>query len=433
MRSLKDRLNSLYGQAETVEKPTALEKSTIRRELERMFDQKSKIFPKTKIEKQEMQPLEELVPGQWINTTFGDIFRAEFTYDFDDLYGNLDLREIFKYSATSMAENFRLTTAHNIESVLFIDTETTGLAGGSGTVAFMVGLGWVKGNRFVVHQYFISQLNHEEGMLEYIAEFAKNFTCLASYNGKSYDIPLLNTRYVMNRLTSAFEDFEHIDLLHQSRALWKYSLRDCKLKTLETELMGLYRDGDIPGELIPEVYFEYLESGVIDRIERIFFHNRFDIITMLGVLLLIMKSVETVSPDENPLNDYAKGRIFHKKKDIQRSIQHYENVLTSNISISRRIITMLELAAIYKKEKMIDKAVELWLQTVKIDYSFTAYVELAKYYEHDEKNAEQALKISHKALEGLGSYKYKEQEEIQKRIERLKKKILTQSTQSSQR
>ena len=424
MRSIKDRLNTLYGQAETVvEKPSESEKSEIRRNLERMFDNKDKIFAKTEIEKKEMQPLEELVPGQWINTTFGDIFRAEFTYDLDEIYGNLDMRGIFDIDSQHISDNFQLDEKHNIDSILFIDTETTGLAGGSGTVAFMIGLGWVENNSFVVHQYFISQLNHEEGMLEYIANFAANFTCLASFNGKSYDVPLLNTRYVMNRLVPVFEDFEHIDLLHQSRALWKYSLRDCKLKTLEAELMDLHREGDIPGEMIPQVYFEYLESGVVDRIERVFFHNRFDIVTMLGVLQLIMQSVQTVAPESDPLKDYAKGRIFHKKKDIERSIQHYENVLNSNISISRRIVTLLELASIYKKEKMIDKAVELWQQTVEIDYSFTAFVELAKYYEHDEKNAEKALATAQKAAEGLGSYKYKEQEEIQKRIERLNRKV----------
>lgn len=406
-----------------MEKPTELEKSEIRRNLERMFDQKDKIFAKTEIEKKEFQPLEELVPGQWINTTFGDIFRGEFTYSLDDIYGNLDMRKIFDFSSQNISENFKLSTIHNIESILFLDTETTGLAGGSGTVAFMIGLGWVEGNNFIVHQYFISQLNHEEGMLEYIADFAKNFSCLCSFNGKSYDVPLLNTRYVMNRLVPVFENFEHIDLLHQSRALWKFSLRNCKLKTLEEKLMDLHRDGDIPGELIPEVYFEYLESGIIDRIERVFFHNRFDIITMLGVLVLIMESIGNISPEENPLNDYAKGRIFNKKNDIQRSIQHYENVLNSGVSISRRIVTMLELAAIYKKGKMEDKAIDLWQQTIDIDYSFTAYVELAKYYEHKEKNIEKALEMSQKAFEGLGSYKYKEKEDIEKRIERLKKKL----------
>ncbi|MBN2279501.1 MAG: ribonuclease H-like domain-containing protein [Candidatus Marinimicrobia bacterium] len=424
MRSIKDRLNTLYRQSETeAEKPTELEKSAIRRNLERMFDQKDKIFAKTEIEKKEMQPLEGLVPGQWINTTFGDIFRAEFTYNLDELYGNLDMRQIFEISASSIAENFKLEDMHKMESILFIDTETTGLAGGSGTVAFMIGLGWVEDNSFVVHQYFISQLNHEEGMLEYIARFAENFTCLASFNGKSYDVPLLNSRYIMNRLVPVFEDFDHIDLLHPSRALWKYSLRDCKLKTLEAELMGLYRDGDIPGELIPQVYFEYLESGLVDRIEQVFFHNRFDIVTMLGVLLLIMQSVQTVVPDRDPLKDYAKGRIFQKKKDIERSIQHFKNVLHSNITISRRIVTLLELAALYKKEKMFDKAVELWRQTIEIDYSYSALVELAIYYEHFEKNGDKALEMAQKAQAGLGGYKYKEQAEIEKRINRLKRKV----------
>ncbi len=424
MRSIKDRLNSLYGKEEIVEKPTVEQKTVIRRNLERMFDNKSqKHFPKTKLEQKEFQPLEELVPGQWINTSFGDVFRAEFIYELSEIYGNLNLSDIFKYEDKYIADYFLLEEKHNLESILFIDTETTGLAGGSGTLAFMIGLGWVEGKNFLVHQYFISQMDHEEGMLEYIAKFAKRFTCLASFNGKSYDVPLLNTRYVMNRLVPFFEDFEHIDLLHPSRALWKYSLRDCKLKTLESELMGLHREGDITGELIPEVYFEYLESGITDKVERIFYHNRFDVITMLGILLLILQSIKNKFPENNPLNDYAKGRIFHKKKEIDRSIQHYENVLNSNISISRRIVTLLELASIYKKEKNIEKAIELWKQTIEIDYSTTAYVELAKYFEHTEKNIEMAFEMSNKALDGLSSYKKKEKIEIENRINRLNKKM----------
>ncbi len=428
MRSIKDKLNSLYGRGEPVSAENSDKKAEIRRNLERMFDQgTAKSFPKTNIEKKEYQPLEELVPGQWINTSFGDIFRAEFSYDLNDLYGNLNLKNIFNYSANHIRETFQLPDSHAIESILFLDTETTGLAGGSGTVAFMIGLGWVENETFIVHQYFISQLNHEEGMLDYIADFAKGFTCIASYNGKSFDVPLLNTRFVMNRLVPAFEKIAHIDFLHHSRSLWKYSLTNCKLKTLEAELMGLYREDDIPGELIPEVYFEYLEAGLVERLERVFYHNRFDIITMLGAMVLILDSIKNIEPEENPLNDYAKGRMFKKKNEIQRSIRHYENVLNSSISLSRRIVTLLELAAIYKKARDYETAAGLWRRVVAIDYSYTAYVELAKFHEHRLKNYQVALEHAEKALEGLSSYKQKERAGVNKRITRLKRKIIKES------
>jgi len=145
MRTLKDKLNSLYGKSEPVTEEHADDKSRIRRNLERMFDTgTTKTFPKTSIEKKEYQPLEELVPGQWINTSFGDIFRAEFIYDLNDIYGNLSLKKIFNYTSGHIRNTFQIGINHEIESILFLDTETTGLAGGSGTVAFMIGLGWVE-------------------------------------------------------------------------------------------------------------------------------------------------------------------------------------------------------------------------------------------------------------------------------------------------
>ena len=424
MRSLEDRLNTQFGYQNNPVEPGEEEKTEIRQNLERLYDNKSiKNSAKTTIEIKEYQPLESLVPGQWINTSFGDIFRAEFNFNLSGLYGKIDLKQIFDFQSDDIMDLFNLDYNHELESILFLDTETTGLVGGSGTVAFMIGLGWIQKQEFIVHQYFISHMNHEEGMLGYIANFASNFSCIASFNGKSYDIPLLNTRYIINRLAPIFGDMEHIDLLHLSRALWKYTLQNCKLKTLESELMGLFRCEDIPGDMIPEVYFEYLEVGATGRLERIFYHNRFDIISMLGTLLLILQSINNVTLETNPLADYAKGQFFHKKKIIDRSIQHYQNVLKSKITIFLRIATMLELADIYKKEKQIEEAVKLWHKIIDIDYSHSAYIELAKYYEHKEKKYTCALELAEKAVEGLGSHKYKEMSDLSKRINRLILKI----------
>ncbi len=427
MRNIKQKLNDLYGKSEeqSEKKQDKLSVSQIRLSLDRLFTSNAtKFFPKTKLEK-ENRPIEKLVQGSWINTAFGDVFRGEYTFNMNDLYGNLDLKEIYQFSVDEFIECFQFFGDFRPESFLFLDTETTGLAGGSGTVAFMIGLGWIDGNNFVVHQYFITQLNHEEGMLEEIGRIIEKFDFIVSFNGKSYDIPLLETRFIMNKLIPMFDTKKHIDLLHPSRALWKFSLTNCKLKTLESKLMGLERNDDIPGELIPEVYYEYIEAGVSDRMERVFYHNRFDIITMLGTLILVMKYMVKSEPEENPLNDYAKGRIFKKKKETDRSINHFLNVLNSEISDSRRQKTLIELGEIYKKEKKYKEAVKVWESAIDSDYKFTfsPYIELAKYYEHREKNFEKALNYTSTVLEKLPEYMMKELPSIEKRITRLKSKI----------
>jgi len=421
LNSIRNRLNQLYNKADQTP-PEKLEQSLqIRRELERLYSkEKVKYFAKTKLE-QDNLTLPELVRGSWINTNFGDIFRGEYEFDMTNLYGNLNLNKIYNYNSTDFQTAFNIDGITNQEKLLFIDTETTGLAGGSGTVAFMIGVGWIQQNVFHVHQYFITELSHEEGMLELIGNLKNKFDCLVSYNGKSYDIPLLNTRFIMNRLSPVFSDFSHIDLLHPTRSLWKYSMTNCKLKTVECELLDLFREEDIPGELIPQVYFDYLKDGNPQKIERIFYHNRFDIITMLANLILIMKSYQSVLPEKNPLTEYAKGKIFYRKNNFKRSITHYKYVLDSDISDTRRQKTMLELAEIYKKEKNYPEAIILWKSAINETYPFflEPFIELAKYYEHYEKNYQIALDFVNLAEEKIPARRAKDIQNIENRKNRL--------------
>jgi tetratricopeptide (TPR) repeat protein len=276
-----------------------------------------------------------------------------------------------------------------------------------------------------VHQYFITQLSHEEGLLELIQQVIPNFQCLITYNGKTFDIPILNARFVLNRLSPLPEDMPHIDLLHPTRTIWKYSLENCKLKTIETDRLQLYREDDIPGELIPDVYFDYLRNRRIDQIERIFYHNCFDIITMLANLILIIKSYQTVEPEDNPLTDYAKARLFTRKKDIERSISHYQNVLNSQVSTSRRQKTYLEIAALYKKLEKYDEALHYWQAAIDPNQPFNLepYIEQAKYFEHKLKDLNRAVEIVEQALNNLPLYRSTESNLLMQRLNRLNLKL----------
>ncbi len=429
MKSLRHRLDALYAKAEP--QPAEADAAPkIRQELDRLFTKSGgiKYFAKTTAEQQSLT-IADVVQGSWINTPFGDIFRAEFRYGLAEPYGNLDLRQIHSPDWRLSKEIFQIPVTINPTELLFIDTETTGLSGGTGTIAFMIGIGFLEEHYFTVQQYFITQLSHEEGMLGLLQKMIPNFKCLVTYNGKAFDIPLLNARFILNRLPPIPPETNHIDLLHPTRTFWKYSLDNCKLTTVENDLLGLFREDDIPGELIPDTYFDYLRSRRIDNIERIFYHNRFDIITMLANLILIIQAYQSILPEQNPLTDYAKARLFNRKKDIARSIAHYEHVLNSEISLSRRQKTALELAALYKKSGSWEKAVALWENLLDDHYPFSPepYRELAKYYEHHTGDLIQAQTIVEKALNNLPLRQATERELLEHRLRRIRIKLTRQN------
>lgn len=425
MKSLRDRLNAIYTKAE----PENLKTDSapkIRQDLDRLFHKSDgvKHFAKTTAEKK-YPAISEVVQGSWINTPFGDIFRAEYRHALAEPYGNLDLRQIHSPDWHLLKEISQISDTISPTELLFLDTETTGLSGGTGTIAFLIGVGFLEAHYFTVHQYFITQLSHEEGMLGLIGKLLPNFNCLVSYNGKAFDIPLLNARFILNRMPPISPETNHIDLLHPTRTFWKYSLDNCKLTTVENDLLGLFREDDIPGELIPDAYFDYLRCRRIDKIERIFYHNRFDIITMLANLILVIRAYQSILPEQNPLTDYAKARLFNRKKDIARSVAHYEHVLNSEISLSRRQKTALELAALHKKSGYLEKAVTLWKNLLDDRYPFSLepFRELAKYYEHQVGDFTQAKAIVETALCKLPTHYNAERGELEHRLRRIEQKL----------
>jgi uncharacterized protein YprB with RNaseH-like and TPR domain len=425
MKTLKDTLHEL-SRAHSASQNSESSNSPVKDQLKRLYPDRKivKHFPDTRLQ-QQSSGLEDRVGGLWINTSFGDIFRAEFTWELKDLYGNCDLSTIFSIEPHIFSETFVTPQPGTYESLLFLDTETTGLSGGSGTVAFMIGLGFIRENVFHVHQYFISRLSHEEGMLELVQSVVNQYDTIISYNGKTFDIPLLNTRFLMNHLQPLNPSFPHIDLLHHSRNLWKYSQENCKLTTLERDKLGFEREEDIPGELIPGVYFEYMRLNRIDMLAQVFIHNRWDIITMLAVLIMIVKTHAQRDAEFNPLDDYAKGRLFRNRQDFERSIAHYRYVLSSPLSKQRRLKTLLELGAVLKKCGESGDAVKIWREALdpELPFCYEAYRELSVYYEHRQKDLMKALTTVCEALERIPSHRQDEILALEKRKKRLEHKI----------
>ena len=425
MEDLKDRLNELQNHTNKEGSKNSSQNGSIKKQLRRLYKQKHRKPQSTKTPP--IKKLKNHLGGELVGKK-DKILKVARTYSMKN-YGKIDLSSIYNYSQKDYEEFLKIDNIKYPEQLLFIDTETTGLAGGTGTIAFLVGLGWIENQRFHTLQYFLPKLERENTMLNHIKEIISRFTTIVSYNGKSFDVPLLTTRFLLNRKSAEIEDYSNIDLLHLSRSLWKHSTNNCQLTTIEEEKIEFYRDDDISGELIPSVYFNFLNNrGNIENTERIFTHNRFDIMSMLANLILVLRGLKKTDPSGDPGEDYAKGRHFRRRDKISRSIQHFKHVLEGDITENRRMKTLMELGSIYKKQKDYDEAIQYWQKAIKMNFpAIDPLIELAKYYEHKAKDFKRALQHSQKALNQVNPENEKRTREIKKRINRLKRKLKKKS------
>ncbi|MGB9894000.1 MAG: ribonuclease H-like domain-containing protein [Candidatus Saccharicenans sp.] len=324
----------------------------------------------------------------------------------------------------------------SLARAVFIDLETTGLAGGTGTVPFLIGLGFFETDSFKIIQYFLNDLASELRMLEELQALFedKHFTSVVSYNGKGFDLPLLETRFTLNRLRLPLKELPHLDFLFSARNLWKYKYESCRLYDLALSHLGADRAEDIPSEEIPWRYFQYLRTQDFSLIEPIFYHNQEDIMSLYGVVvagaLLVSRSLEEAEIEAEATELLGVGKIWEKAGQLEKSVVLYEKALGKKLpeQISHKV--RKSLAHYFKKQRQWEKSLELWQELVEHSEDLECFRQLAIYYEHQQKNPEEALKY---ALDGLAlsqglSRKY--EQDFQKRVDRLSRKLnLSKSNQ----
>jgi len=297
----------------------------------------------------------------------------------------------------------------------FFDTETTGLSGGAGTVIFLAGIGYFEEDSFIVKQYFIDNPGKEVLLIENLREIMRRKEIVVSYNGKSFDMPLLQSRAVMNRLDEVNFDSQ-IDLLHISRFIWKKSLKNCKLSTIETEILNIRRFGDIPGQLIPAAYREFLLRGNTEQIKKIIYHNREDIVSLARILSYLCEFTNSL---ENFDINVAIARKLFLSGYYEKSLEILRKSLDTreNISVEKKKQVFMLAASCLKKKKDFKGAAKLW-EKIKTNES---YFELVKYLEHKKKDYIKAKNIALILLKSNNSKK--EIEAINYRLARLERKI----------
>lgn len=339
------------------------------------------------------EDLAKLIGGEIVSSTHGEFLQRDAIYRLDARVGRTSLEKLVNalpdaariLTASVDLENFDPRTA------AFIDTETTGLSGGAGTAAFLVAVGFIEGDSFIVRQYFMRDFHEERALIRAVERDLERFDTIVSFNGKQFDVPLLESRFRLQRRVFR-QTSRHLDMLHPGRRLWKARLESCSLQSLERGVMGFHREDDIPGAFIPERYFEYLRRKDGRLMVQVLEHNLQDIVSLAALTgeALAMVSEPGALP-EDAFDVLSLGRVLERADLDERSEEAYR-VIAETGSGRARVDATVRLAYRSKARKEHDEAERLWRIAVGLA-SAVAHRELAMLLEHTRKDKAEALRI----------------------------------------
>ena len=341
--------------------------------------------------------------------------------------------EEFPGAFSLTAETLRLMSDREIpdgldpKRIVYLDTETTGL-GGSGTVAFLVGMGFLTEQGFEVHQFLMRDYPEESFLLQHVAAGLEKFDVLCTFNGTTFDVPLLESRFLMNRMDRGrLLELPHLDLLHMCRRLWKLRLGRCNLGRLEEVILGKPRVDDLPGSEVPQRYFTYLKTGQMSLLDDILKHNAQDIAS-LCILLNHMADLY-LHPERIRFGEdvYSMGRALEKINRTENARCCYRLARRGRMGDSAGAA----LAMSYRRSGEKEQAAEIWREMIREKRGGAVpYTELAKYEEHVRRNVPEAQALTEKALVLLSEPALREdrtvqesKNELQYRRQRLLRKL----------
>jgi uncharacterized protein len=391
MAGLKNRLKLLRKQSgvETNQIDQTPQKSvSLSERFHRSRPRTSSQTPTKKIVKIDDQQIAELLNGQVVSEGLIEIAR---TFPLSYKQGHFELGGALNPVVVPIYK----TSNFQAEKAIFLDLETTGLAGGTGTLAFLTGLGFFKNGSFKVVLYLITSFAAERKMLEAVSKRVNGLETIVSFNGKSFDGPLLSTRYRLAGMADPLAGLGHLDLLHPARRAFKNVWPDCRLQSVEKSLMGFMRKNDLPGSEVPEVWLNLVRRGQTDKLRAVVKHNGLDILSLAALLPALQLTYQ------------QPGKVGARVVDIARAYQKHNDLTTgfSLLEAHRSLLDrdgLLELAKYYRREKNWEQAVEIW-STLAQKGDSEALQSLAKYEEHVTRNFDSAIQYTDELIRVSGS------------------------------
>lgn len=352
--------------------------------------------------------IEEYVEGRVRNGRLGEYFAAEQALPFGRPYGKMRIGDIAAADLRPLETILRGPVLPSPERLLFLDTETTGLLDNTGTCAFLIGIGSIQGSQFVVRQFFLRDYAEERAVLAALAEEMDRYEGLVTFNGKSFDAPLLEGRYRLHCLESPFNRVIHLDLLHPARRLWKLRLGSCHLTHLEAHLLDIARDGDVPGSEIPGIYFDYLRTHDPRGLQPVFFHNALDIISLAALTVEMARVIhdwEIASESGGAAQIHSVdllslSRMFERAGAHSLAFPACARAIEIGLPETVAPGAMWQLAAHHKRRGDYESAEKIWLElsALKTPFVLRTFRELAIHYERRQRDFAKALQFTEQAI-----------------------------------
>ena len=317
----------------------------------------------------------------------------------------------------------------DVRRCLFLDTETTGLSGGAGTVAFLVGVGYVEGGELVIEQLMMRDYADEPELIDRLSRIMAQFDSVCTFNGRNFDMPLLEARFTMCRMRDRWQALENLDLLVPARRAWKLRIGSCRLSRIETEILGMPREADLPGSEVPERFFRFLKTGDESLLEDILDHNRQDIATLSTLLVQLCRINDQPEALTDPRDLFSMGRSLERQGEWKPARELYRIS-----ALPRPRGTLAALAGehiagmanwrqyhLLRRSGDVDGAIRVLEQMLqRRQMCGSACIELSKLYEHRKRDCRRALEY---ALQSRQWGDAEPAEALDRRIARLKHKM----------
>ncbi len=377
------------------------------------------------------RPIEELVDGLEVESTQGRAFIAQSSYSLHHRHGLTALDLLVQQPAAiaaQLAHEPRLSEA-DLGRAVFLDTETTGLSGGAGTLAFLVGIGTFEDEAFHLRQFFLRDPDEEAAMLSALSELMSDYQAIVTFNGRGFDLPLLEARYVLARMRPRWMGLPHLDLLSPARRVWRDRLPSCALSSLEAHVLGVQRtQDDVPGFLIPGMYLDYLRTGDAHDMLRVMYHNRQDILSMVTLATQLCRIFGGPSALESldPADLVSLGKWYQDLGLSAQAEQTFRSALELELLPTSRAAALTRLGLLLKRQARRQEAAEVWEQLAGCE-GVAGHTELAKHHEWHTGDLDQALVWTQAALQVVDAWppgfeRDQANAELTLRLERLERK-----------